>query len=683
MLYTASPLDAETKKSYTLTVAAIDQGNVGLRRQSAAKVKVNVEDANDNDPLFEHADPVYVNENEPAGLTVARVSAYDKDSGENAYITYSITNLKPTPFEIDHFTGVVRTNQILNYESMRRDYVLRIRANDWGSPFRRQTEMSLAIHIKDVNDNRPQFERVDCVGEVSRLVKIGTELLTLSAIDLDANSMVTYRIESGNEDGCFTLDPSSGVLTVTCDLADLRVSARDLNVTATDGEHFADMMRVRVNLVNTKRGMGDEKTSFGCRDTGVARRLGEALATAERNNMASTNEVFAMVPSRYGENVHAPEFIDFPNEIRINESVAIGSTVSTILAWDRDLGYNGLLVFAISSGDPHSVFKMELYTGKLKVIGFLDREREAEYFLNITVYDLGSPQKSASRLLPVTILDVNDNPPRLQKTLASFHVSEDVANGTVIFQMNATDADTGENARVTYSLDTDTEDFGVDPVTGALFIAGPLDRERQDEYQLRLIATDNGDPPLSSAAIVRVTVSDVNDNAPMFAMHSFTLRALEDIPVGTVVAVLTARDPDQGPGGDIRYSMKETTAGAEPWFRVDPLTGTVRTARALDYEQRQVHQLMIYAQDSGDPSLSSEASLNVLVVDVNENLRAPQFNDLVTSASVRENEPVGTVVTTLRAVDSDPPGEDSRIAYSIGGGDGMGLFSIDDEGKST
>lgn len=97
---------------------------------------------------------------------------------------------------------------------MRREYVLRIRASDWGLPYRRQTETTLRVHVRDVNDNRPQFERVDCVGHVPRHLAIGADLLTLSAIDFDEGSVITYRIEGGSEDGCFSLDAATGLLQV-------------------------------------------------------------------------------------------------------------------------------------------------------------------------------------------------------------------------------------------------------------------------------------------------------------------------------------------------------------------------------------------------------------------------------------------------------------------------------------
>ncbi|XP_026296983.1 fat-like cadherin-related tumor suppressor homolog isoform X4 [Apis mellifera] len=693
MLYTAVSLDAEKKAFYTLTVSAVDQGNAGTRKQSSAKVKINVVDTNDNDPTFEQSEmEVWIDENEPAGTSVVKITAKDRDSGENAYISYSIDNIQKVPFEIDHFSGIVKTKQVLDYETMKREYLLHVRVSDWGMPFRRQAEMRLHVKVRDVNDNRPQFERIDCSGHVPRYVSIGSEIITVSAIDFDAGNIISYRIVSGNEDGCFALDSASGVLSVACDLSDVKVAERVVNVTATDGSHFADVNPVQMHLVNAKRNLGsqgrilsDQSGAFECRDTGVARRLTEAIAAAERNNMPSKDDEYALTPSRYGENVHAPEFVDFPSEIKANESVGIGTTLVRIRARDKDLDYNGKLVFCVSAGDRDSVFKIDPDTGDLNVIGHLDRERESEYFLNISVYDLGKPQKSASRMLPVTILDVNDNAPRFDKSLASFRVSETALNGTNVWRANATDADLGENARVTYSLVTETNDFRVDPVTGVLTVFGRLDRERQEVYELRIRAQDNGGrgtdaPPLYSDALVRVMVDDVNDNAPSFALPSYTVKIREDVPVWTVVAVVDATDPDEGGGGDVEYFLSDAME-SEGYFKVDKVSGTIRITQSLDFEERQMHTLTIVARDRGEPSLSSETMVIIDVVDVNENVHPPLFDDFVVSASVFENQAVGTLVTTVRAKDADPLGGDSRIGYTIRGGDGIGIFSIDNEGN--
>lgn len=133
MLYTNVQLDAEFKAFYTLTVSAIDQGNTGTRKQSSAKVKINVKDTNDNDPTFEQSNTtIWADENEPAGTIITKVSARDRDSGENAYISYSIANINNVPFDIDHFSGILRTSKLIDYETMRREYTLKVRASDWG-----------------------------------------------------------------------------------------------------------------------------------------------------------------------------------------------------------------------------------------------------------------------------------------------------------------------------------------------------------------------------------------------------------------------------------------------------------------------------------------------------------------------------------------------------------------------
>lgn len=583
VLYTAVKLDAEQKAFYSLTVSAIDQGNIGTRKQSSAKVKINVVDRNDNDPVFDRPEmTIGISENEPAGTSVARVVAKDRDSGENAYISYSIVNLHPVPFEIDPFTGVVKTTQLIDYESMRRKYVLRLRASDWGLPYRRQAEMQLTIKIKDVNDNRPQFEKTDCMGHVPRFIPIGAEVITVSAIDFDAGNIISYRIVSGNEDGCFALDATAGTLAVSCDLSELKSDERTINITATDGTNFADTVSVHFFLVDIKRNLVslnrmylEEMGSFDCKDTGVARRLSEIISLAEKNNEDNyEREDFLMMPTRYGQNVHAPEFVDFPTEIKVNESVNLGTTLVKIKARDRDLGYNGKLNFVISEGDDDSVFCVDTDSGELKIIGYLDRERRERYVLNVTIFDLGKPQKSTSRVLPITVVDVNDNAPRFEKTLASFRVAENALNGTVIFTANATDADVGENARVTYSLVTDTRDFAIDPVTGVLFICSKLDRERQDLYELKIRAADNGGRypdtvSLQSEALVRILIDDINDNAPKFSLKSYNIKVREDIPKGTAVAAVTAFDPDVGPEGQVNYALEDDTGT----FKIDRESG--------------------------------------------------------------------------------------------------------------
>ena len=692
VLYTALPLDAETRSEYVLTVSAIDQGTGGMRKQSSAKVTVNVLDANDNDPTFPFPSvTVDVDENEPSGQIVAHYTAKDADSGENAYISYSLANLAAVPFEIDPFTGAIRTTEMLDYETGKRRYVLKIRASDWGTPYRRQTELVMTVSVRDVNDNRPQFERVGCHGKVARTTPIGAELLTLSAIDFDVGNTVSYRIVSGNEDGCFSLDSNIGTISVACDLADLGLSERSINVTATDGQHFADVMSIKMTLTGSRKrnDLGDALVgpSFDCRNVAINNRLAEMTQT-NKNGISAGSDATELppLPFRYGQNIHPPEFFDFPAQVRVNESVAEGTALVRLRARDRDHGYNGLLVYAISGGDDDSAFQVDMETGLLRVVGPLDRERRPGYALNITVYDLGQPQRSASRLLKVIVTDVNDNPPRFERPVISVSIAETASIGTQVATLHTRDVDEGDNSRVTYHLSSDTPDFHLDAASGVLSVAAPLDRERRDFYELAVVARDgaSGTGGLWSKALIRIRILDVNDVAPRFARPWQVVKIREDIPIGAVVALMGATDPDLALGGQIRYTLSSAYASETvDRFSIDRLTGTVRLMRKLDFEERQLYNLTVRAKDRGSPSLTSEAHLAVEVIDVNENLYAPRFDDFVTNASVRENAPVGTLVAKVAATDADPAGDDSRLSYFIRGGNGLGLFTIDNQGKQS
>ena len=289
-------------------------------------------------------------ENKPTGSHVYTIEAYDEDTGENGYLSYSIANidddtdLNLMPFEIDDFSGVIRSKRLLDYESDQRVWHLKIRASDWGTPYRRQSEMRLTIRLLDINDNRPQFERIGCVGSLDRdLVNPGADIFTLSALDFDAGNIINYRFVSGNTDGCFSLDAHKGSLTVMCDLRTLPMTSRTLNVTATDGQHFSDVTPIVLNFKPNQRQQQNQwflhqnnnaanaGVDFQCRETDVAARLTDLMAKAERNNLRVLTEdqdfhlSSSALPNRFGTNVHQPEIRDLPSEISVLETASVGT----------------------------------------------------------------------------------------------------------------------------------------------------------------------------------------------------------------------------------------------------------------------------------------------------------------------------------------------------------------------
>jgi len=281
--------------------------------------------------------------------------------------------------------------------------------------------------------------------------------------------------------------------------------------------------------------------------------------------------------------------------------------------------------------------------------------------------------------LPITILDVNDNRPVIQKTLATFRLTESARIGTVVHCLHATDADSGINAQVTYALSVECSDFTVNATTGCIRLNKPLDREKQDNYALHITAKDGGSPVLSSEALVYVLVDDVNDNAPVFGVQEYIFKVREDLPRGTVLAVIEAVDEDIGPNAEIQFSLKEETQDEE-LFRIDKHTGAIRTQGYLDYENKQVHNLIVSAIDGGDPSLTSDMSIVIMIIDVNENRFAPEFDDFVYEGKVKENNAEGTFVMNVTARDMDTVDLNSKITYSITGGDGLGIFAVNDQG---
>lgn len=688
MLYTATTLDAEEKSFYVLTVSAIDLGKSRTRKQSSAKVKINLIDTNDNDPIFENlVISVSIKENEPVKTIVTKVQAKDKDSGENSYISYSIANLNPMSFEIDHFSGTIRTTQVLDYETMKRQCILHIRASDWGVPYRRQTEMLLKVKLRDVNDNKPQFYRMNCTGTVSRSLPIGGEILTVTAIDFDAGNIISYRLAPDN-DNCFHIDVVSGEITVSCNLEIFPASEVYLNVTATDGTHLSDTNIIHVKFVNNQKYLSskfsDSDDNFTCKDTGAAKGLKEILSLSDKNNAGSLfdHNDFAMMPIRYGENIHTPQFIDIPKKVFINETAVLGSTVVKIHAKDRDLGFNGKLIYSISSGDQDSVFRMDPDSGEIRLVGYLDYEQNSEYYLNITVYDEGKPQKSTFDIIEIAIINVNDNAPKFQEPVVTITIPENVEVGTHIFQAFATDLDSTE---LVYSLMSYTEFFYIDEESGLITVQISPDREQNDFFELVVRCTDENDnhnQNLYSDSIVNIIVQDENDNLPKFPHEAVHIISREDVPIGTVVTVIEALDKDLGDSGAVSY-MLHGELDIVDHFAIDSLTGFIRTTRKLDYEERQSYTLTVIALDHGSPPLSGSCVLVVSVTDVNENLFAPHFEESVVSVSVRENEPIGTVVASVKAVDSDNAGDDSRVGYTICNGDGLGYFSIDDKGRTT
>lgn len=669
LISTAGPVNADIAPRFELEVITMD-------KKAATKVIVDVVDVNNNAPEFQQTSyKASVDENVPIGTGVVTVKATDHDSGENGYVTYSITNMSPQPFVIDYFTGVISTSEVLDYELMPRIYSLKVRASDWGAPFRREVEASVTITLNNLNDNKPLFENVDCEVTVPRDHGVGEQITTVSAIDADELQLVRYSIKAGNDLDLFELNPNSGVLSLRHTLSEgeaAKVSLHSLQIIATDGEHNTQPMIMNITVITARK-----PVQLKCVETGVATMLAEKLLQGSRIHTQTEPDDNLM--DLHSVNRYPPEFADsFPNVIEVKEDLPVGARIVHLSAMDLDSGFNGKLVYVISGGNNESRFIVDMETGWLLVYSPLDREITDYYTLNITVYDLGIPQKSSSRLLGVKILDANDNSPQFLQESYSVHISESTPVGTEIIQVDSSDRDQGDNGVVKYSILGGTDNFMINEQTGVVTVTKPLDRERHPFYALKIAARDQAvnEPQLVSTVPLKITLEDVNDNPPRFVPPNYRVKVREDVPIGTVIMWLEAHDPDVGPSSQVRYSLIDNGDGN---FEVDKLSGALRIVKNLDYETKQVYNLTAKAKDKGKPmSLSSTCFIEVDVVDVNENLFRPLFRSFVERGFIKEDALVGTSVMTVTAEDEDR-GRDGEIRYSIRDGSGLGIFTIDEE----
>ncbi|XP_068816214.1 protocadherin gamma-A12-like [Struthio camelus] len=365
-------------------------------------------------------------------------------------------------------------------------------------------------------------------------------------------------------------------------------------------------------------------------------------------------------------NDNAPKFQQDKLQFRISELTAVGTRYSLEEAQDADAGLNALQRYELS-GDEH--FGLAVQTGpdgekqpELVLAKALDREEGAFHELVLRAEDGGEPARTGTARIRVVVLDANDNAPVFSQAVYTVRVREDVPVGSRLLTVNATDADEGSNAELSYSLRRTpggaSRVFQVDARTGDVSAAGQLDYEEAALYELEVQAKDGGD--LSARAKVLVSVIDVNDNTPEIMVTSVVSSVPEDSPPGTVIALLKVKDEDSEANGEVRLSLPGTLP-----FRLEKSFEdyySVVTARELDREEVSEYNVTVRATDGGSPALWSSAVLPLRVLDVNDN--APVFGEARYSAWLPENNGKGALVLRVRAADADW-GQNGRVRYRL------------------
>ncbi|XP_035415487.1 protocadherin alpha-2-like [Cygnus atratus] len=432
------------------------------------------------------------------------------------------------------------------------------------------------------------------------------------------------------------------------------------------------------------------------------------VLTASDGGRPSLTGTVELVVSVLDANDNAPQFNQSVYKVRLPENSAEGTLLAQVCATDPDEGSNSEVTYSASNFIPLSgrdLISVNAQTGEIRLVGPLDFEEVSVFDLRIEARDKGTPPLSGHCKVVVEVLDVNDNAPEVWVTSLSVPVAEDASLGTVVALLSVSDRDSGSNGRVRCAV-WPPSPFGlVATFAGSysLVLREALDRERVSEYEVEVRAEDGGAPPLRASRGLRVPVSDVNDNAPAFAQAVYTVLARENNAAGAELARLWARDPDEAGNGRVSYSVAEGGAGAgsgsgwrpaSSYVSVDAESGRLWALQPLDYEELQVLQFEVRAVDAGEPPLCGNATVQLFVVDENDNAPAllppagggpgPWAAGEASASALAPGSlwawaawgaPAGQVVAKIRAVDADS-GYNAWLRYELWEPRGKGPFRV-------
>ncbi|XP_051019955.1 protocadherin gamma-A9-like [Acomys russatus] len=365
-------------------------------------------------------------------------------------------------------------------------------------------------------------------------------------------------------------------------------------------------------------------------------------------------------------NDNAPKFEAENLVVKISEIAAPGARYPLPEAVDPDVGINSLQNYQLS---PNRHFSLHLQTGddgtinpELVLESTLDREEEPTHLLVLTASDGGDPRRSSTALIQVTVLDTNDNAPVFEQPVYRVKVLENVAPGTLLLTVRASDPDEGANGKVTYKFRKINEKqsllYHLHENTGEMTVVKNLDYEECSSYEMEIQAEDGGG--LKGRAKVVIMVEDVNDNRPEVTITSLFSPVREDAPPGTVIVLFNAHDQDSGKNGQVVCSIQEN-----PSFKLENSVDDyyrLLTAQILDREKASVYNITVTATDRGTPSMSTEIHITLYVADINDN--PPTFSQTSYSVYVPENNPRGTSIFSVTAYDPDDS-ENAKVTYSL------------------
>ncbi|XP_028975322.1 protocadherin-1 isoform X7 [Esox lucius] len=613
--------------------------------------RIEVQDVNDNTPQF--TSPILtltIPENTHIGTLFPIPMASDKDSGHNGVAEYSLS-AGPDADQLFSLQVAEDTDEKLpqlivmgNLDREKKDsYDLNLRVVDGGTPPRASSAL-LRVTVTDQNDNAPKFERSHYEANLAENSPMGHSVLQVRANDADTgtNSEIDYSLHQASDavQRLLRIDRATGTIYVK-------------GLVDREEESFLKFFVV-------------------AKDRGPNSKSSKVLVTInvkDQNDNAPAIEIRGI-----GLVIHQDGVAN------ISEDMPIGTPVALVQVSDRDEGENAVVTCVVAGDVPFQLRPASESANDrkrkyfLQTTTLLDYERIKDYRIEIVAVDSGNPALSSTNSLKVQVMDMNDNAPVFSPTLFEVDFAEENQPGDRVLDVVATDADSGSNAELTYSIVMDSATkglFEIDPKTGEVRVRNTLDREHKERYEFHVAAADKGVPSLRGTATVVVKVLDRNDNDPKFMLSGYSFSVLENMPPLSPVGMVTVIDADKGENARVQLSVEPDNGK----FVIQNGTGTILSSISFDREKESTYTFRLKAVDAGDPPRSSYVGVTINVLDENDN--APYVTK-PSNSSYKYLPPLTTPDTTVEVVKAEDidSGPNAELVFSITGGNPYGLFHI-------
>ena len=565
-------LDREVEDKYQIKIIAEDNAIPPNRGEMI--INVTITDVNDNRPKYNRTNyEIEIKESWPLHRPILTLHAYDPDIGINGQVLYSLFDAESDTaaiFRVSSTTGEIFLRKNLNYEDGNL-YEFGVMASNQFPVGLFDTAM-VTVKIKDVNNHAPA-------------ISIGSTR---------TGHIVTVR-ENAKE---------------TKNIAFVRVSDADRGV---NGEFSCSVSSREFQLRQFKKGLygirakaqlDRERASVhnitvNCFDHGNPSRASSAVINI---NIADEND-------------NAPQFTGHSYSASIKENNIIDASVIRVQARDADAGENGRIMYELLN--KFDVLSINRNSGLVTAKAVFDFEQEKQMEFIVVARDCGVPVRSSSATVTLQVIDANDVPPKFAEPNYKFETPENGAAGDEVGQVSATDGDARPYNVVMFSIDTFNspfDTFAIEPSTGRIRTKKALDREFKELYNLIVIATDTGSPPLSSSVSVVVYVKDKNDNVPIIDYpnpYNETVLVSSSIPAGYRITKVLAHDIDNEENAKLSYHLSRELE--ETYFGIEQWTGLIYLRSALDVTGRQeeFHGRVI-VKDNGSPSLKADTSIRII-----------------------------------------------------------------------